>query len=102
MSAHLDRHPNDALADSYGRRMARARAFSGMLVLWCLSSALGLAQENKPSEYQLKAAYIFHFAQFIDWPSAAFGTEGAPLVIGILGENPFGPALERTVHGKNL
>ncbi len=43
-------------------------------------------------EYQVKAALIYNFAKFIDWP--ADGAPGDALVIGVLGQDPFGPALE--------
>jgi hypothetical protein len=60
------------------------------------------AQVSQHSEYQLKAAYIYNFAQFIDWPPAAFANDSSPLVIAILGANPFGGELEQTIQGKNL
>lgn len=60
------------------------------------------AADTQPTEYQLKAAYIYHFAQFVDWPSNAFARPDSPLVIGVLGENPFGSDLEHTVQGKVL
>lgn len=44
---------------------------------------------GKPSEYQLKAAYLYNFAKFIRWPDSAFSDQNTPLVIGVLGENPF-------------
>jgi hypothetical protein len=60
----------------------------------------GRAADTQPSEYQLKAAYIFHFAQFVEWPAAAFAQTNSPLIIGVLGENPFGEGLRSTVRGK--
>jgi hypothetical protein len=62
----------------------------------------GRAQEVQPSEYQLKAAFLFNFAKFVEWPEGAFSEPKAPLVIGVLGENPFGEHLERTVRGKTI
>ena len=58
--------------------------------------------DTQPTEYQLKAAYIYHFAQFVTWPAAAFAETNSPLVIGVLGANPFGNDLQRTVEGKVL
>ena len=54
----------------------------------------------QPSEYKLKAAFLFHFSQFVDWPAKSFADSQTPFVIGVLGENPFGADLEQTVHGK--
>ncbi len=78
------------------------RALLRLAPVLLLSVESGFAQESQPSEYQLKAAFLYHFAQFTEWPAAAFAREDSPLVIGILGENPFGAALEQTLRGKTL
>jgi hypothetical protein len=68
-----------------------------------LTAALsGRAQGTQPSEYQLKAAFLYHFAQLVNWPAEAFAQTNSPLVIGVLGENPFGTQLEESVRGKNV
>src|SRR5215470_12681842 len=54
------------------------------------------------SEYQIKAAFLFNFAKFIEWPSTAFPDPAAPLILGIVGQDPFGPDLEQTVMGKTV
>jgi hypothetical protein len=73
----------------------------------CLSSILllavdGGAQSAAPSEYRLKAAFLFNFAKFIDWPPTAFADDTSPFIFGILGDNPFGTDLEQTVAGKKI
>jgi hypothetical protein len=60
------------------------------------------AQATQPSEYQLKAAFLYHFAQLVTWPAEAFGESGSPMVIAVLGENPFGKQLEESVRGKSV
>ena len=60
------------------------------------------AQGSQLTEYQLKAAFLYNFAKFIDWPPEAFADGKAPFVFGILGDNPFGNDLERTVAGKTI
>jgi hypothetical protein len=60
----------------------------------------GQTADSQPTEYQLKAAYLYHFAQFVEWPSSAFPQPNSPLVIGIFGDNPFGNDLPRMVEGK--
>src|SRR5256885_5377918 len=83
----------------------RQRWMVGLISAGLLLGGNGSAQNSQPSqptEYQLKAAYLFNFAKFVDWPEAAFSSPGAPLVIGVLGENPFGDLLESTVQGKAL
>jgi len=74
-----------------------------LLVLGPLfTAAPGRAQAPPPSEYQLKAAFLFNFAKYIDWPPEAFADDKSPFTIGILGANPFGSALEQTVAGKKI
>jgi hypothetical protein len=51
-------------------------------------------------EYQVKAAYLFNFARFVDWPPSA-GSRG-PIVIGVLGMDPFGDSIERVVRGRTV
>jgi hypothetical protein len=60
------------------------------------------AQDAPPSEYQVKAAFIFNFAKFIEWPPKSFARPDTPLTIGVLGDNPFGANLEETLKGKTL
>src|SRR3982750_2429395 len=49
-------------------------------------------------EYQIKAVFLFNFAQFTEWPPEAFPDPEAPFVIGLLGTDPFGKTLEETVR----
>jgi len=51
-------------------------------------------------EYQLKAVFLWRLAQFAQWPSDAFEGPDSPLVICVLGENPFGDALDAAVRGE--
>jgi hypothetical protein len=57
------------------------------------------ATEPYSSEYLLKAAFIYNIAKFVEWPPGSFETEKAPLVLCILGKDPFGYALT-TIDGK--
>ena len=51
-------------------------------------------------EYQVKAAYLYNFAKFVDWPAPAFASASSPISLCILGEDPFGGALQEVVRGK--
>ena len=53
-------------------------------------------------EYEVKAVFLFNFTQFVDWPPSAFTDDAAPLVITVLGNDPFGPLLEQTVQGETM
>lgn len=73
-----------------------------VLVGGLAAPASAWAQPDTPSrEHQVKAAFIANFVQFVEWPKSTEST-GAPLVIGILGENPFRGALEKAVEGKTV
>jgi hypothetical protein len=84
-----------------GMRLARALACTASLGVTAAPGPLP-AQAASPSEYQLKAVFLFNFAQFVEWPAAAFASPGAPLVIGVLGEDPFGGYLDETVRGERV
>jgi hypothetical protein len=57
---------------------------------------------SAPSEYELKAAMLYNFCKFVEWPAPSFATSGSPVVIGILGQDPFGELLEQIVRGKTV
>ena len=62
-----------------------------------------LSAQTAPSkEYQVKAVFLFNFAQFVEWPPAAFADDKSPLVIGILGDDPFGAYLDEVVRAERV
>ncbi len=61
-----------------------------------------VARGQTAGEYELKAAFLFNFAQFVDWPARAFADASSPLVIGVLGDDPFHGALERATQGETI
>ncbi|MCI0415820.1 YfiR family protein [bacterium] len=58
------------------------------------------ALPQSPTEYQVKAAFLYYFAKFIEWPHGIFPAESTPIFIGILGEDPFELELDETIRGK--
>jgi uncharacterized protein DUF4154 len=60
------------------------------------------AQSARALEYQVKAVFLFNFAQFVGWPAGAFADSMAPMVIGVLGNDPFGSYLDETVRGEKV
>jgi len=60
------------------------------------------AQGAGSGEYQLKAAFLFNFAKFIDWPEKSFSGPGANFSICILGTDPFGRAMDDLLQGKTI
>lgn len=86
------------LCDRWRMRGAWGLRFAVLLV-----AGPGLAAQGvRASEYQVKAVFLFNFAQFVDWPAAAFPDSVTPLVIGILGDDPFGGVLDQTVRDERL
>jgi len=68
--------------------------------LGLLVASPAAAQTVRASASDVQAVFLFNFAQFVDWPSDAFPDAEAPLVIGILGKDPFGSFLDETVRGE--
>jgi hypothetical protein len=55
-----------------------------------------------PTEYQIKAKYLYNFTRYVNWPKEAFADSVSPFIIGIVGRDPFGIDLEKTVEGKRI
>src|SRR2546425_7693406 len=53
-------------------------------------------------EYDLKAAFLFNFARFVEWPAEAFADATSPFTIGILGDDPFGKSLDAIVASETV
>jgi hypothetical protein len=53
-------------------------------------------------EYPLKAAFLFNFVKFVEWPADAFAGERSPIAICIFGTDPFGDTLDNVVRGETV
>jgi hypothetical protein len=97
------RHPPHERAKKRPPSLIPRRELFALLlfILSFTASGLGRAQDQS-KEYQLKAAFLFNFAQFVKWPSDSFTNAETPFYIGILGDDPFGAALEETVRGEAI
>jgi hypothetical protein len=69
-----------------------------------LQSVCGSMAASAPSlnEYELKAAFLYNFVKFTEWPAEASGKSDEPFVIGVLGKDPFGPALDKLIEGETV
>ena len=83
------------------RRLTILIALLGM-TLNITSPADAQSGDADSSEYLIKAGFIYNFAKFVEWPSAAFSQADSPIVIGILGTDPFGNVLDRIVEDKKI
>ena len=79
-----------------------AVAFASLLLslLGALASLPGEAAA--PSEYEVKAAFLYHFAKYVEWPPGAANGEADLFVITILGEDPFGGVIDQALEGKTV
>jgi hypothetical protein len=76
-------------------------------VLWLLGVLMLLlgraqAQSSSAGEYQVKAAFLFNFAKFVEWPTGSFSDASAPLQICVFGRDPFGEELRNITTGKTV
>jgi|SRR5580658_1487567 hypothetical protein len=92
-------------AQEYGRS-TRARGFwlqyaiaALVYLLFAGASALG---QQRPNEYQVKAAYLYNFGRFVEWPAKGATPQNSSFTICILGEDPFGQALDATLAGETI
>jgi len=70
------------------------------LLLGILASGICGAQVF--NEYQVKAAFLYTFAKFVEWPPKAFSSSSAEIAICVLGDYPFGSFLDDAVRGKTV
>lgn len=78
-------------------------------ILWLTLAALlaavlppARAQELTAPENNVKAAFLYNFTKLVEWPAGTFARTNSPIVIGVLGRDPFGAALDRIVDGKHI
>lgn len=79
-------------------RMVSLRMLCGLLLLAGPGGDSPAAEA--PKEYQIKAAFLYNFTKYIEWPKERFPDADSPVVIAILGDNPFGNDLIEAVAGR--
>jgi hypothetical protein len=80
------------------RALRSAQPF--ILALWLLAGAA--AAQPARLETQVKAAYLYKFAGFVDWPGSAFARPDSPLVIGVAGNDELAAQLEQVAAGRSV
>jgi hypothetical protein len=83
-----------------GRRVACLAAL--LLVVYFPLANRAAHADQSPTEYQVKAAYLFNFLKFVEWPDDPGADPHAKWVIGFVGDTPIGDELTRQVEGKNV
>jgi hypothetical protein len=92
-------------ATSRGRYVAAWHRWMLALPLLCTilsAPRSGVAEPRLALEYQDKAAFLYNFAKFVDWPSDSLTPSADALILGVVGEDPFGMILEQTFAGKTV
>jgi len=84
----------------------RARSWATVAALAIATGLLGdgpaLAAPTAPTAQQVEAVFLLYFSQFVDWPAGAFADERSPIVIGVLGDDPFDGVLDQAVAGERV
>ena len=83
-----------------GRRFACFAVF--LLVVSVPPSNRIAYADQSPTEYQVKAAYLFNFLKFVDWPDDPAADPHGKWVIGFVGDTPIRDELVRLAEGKNV
>jgi hypothetical protein len=60
------------------------------------------AQDPRPTDYQVKATYLYNFGRFIEWPGNVAAAQGGSFTVCVLGQDPFGPSLDATLAGETI
>ncbi len=68
-------------------------------LLTCTAVTLGAQPKG---EFDVKATFLYNLPSFVRWPEGTFETPQSPIVIGILGEDPFGPVIDSLVDGEQV
>ena len=84
------------------RRLAILIAVFSMTLNWTASAGAQAGDASDSSEYLIKAGFIYNFAKFVEWPSTALAEPDSPIVIGVLGTDPFGDIINHVVEGKKI
>jgi hypothetical protein len=70
--------------------------------IFLVAADFKVKQKPIEMEYQIKAVFLFNFAQFVEWPEKSFAHPKSPIVIGVLGKDLFGPYLDETIQNEEV
>ncbi len=87
---------------STARSATTVRLLCVFLICLCFPAATLYAQDSRPGEYQVKAAYLYNFIRFVEWPAAPAAVKNGPFAICVLGKDPFGPVLDSILSGEAI
>lgn len=106
MVAGLKRPLRVAFGLFFARSTRAARDFCATLAIAAIVllpvSISSSAELSRPAEYEVKAAFLYNFVKFTEWPPEQLGKDDDPFVIGVLGKDPFGTALDKVIQGETI
>jgi hypothetical protein len=80
----------------------RMRRITWPTALVALFVAFSAEAADRSLEYRVKAAFLYKFASFVEWPAGTFANDTAPFNLCILGSDPFGGRIEEAVAGQSV
>jgi hypothetical protein len=85
-------------------RAARVVVGCAVAAAWSLGFVQPAPAQAPPGapEYQIKAAYLLNFTRYVEWPPSVFDGTGASLNVCVVGRDPFGNVLDRTMAGRRI
>jgi hypothetical protein len=81
---------------------AQRRSIAALVAAVAFVSPGAAAANGGSMEYAVKAAYLYKFAPFVQWPPLAFASPSSPFQLCILGKDPFGASLDQAVNGQTV
>jgi len=106
--AHVTPAPGIVAGPGPFRRPCAARwraALAGLLLIWagtCLATPARAAETGESLEARVKAAFLYKFAGYVEWPEAAFTQPDTPVTIAVIGADPVAAELEQLVAGRRV
>jgi hypothetical protein len=88
----------------FDSRPIRRASFFGVIACWLflIASPRALAQKEESAEYPVKLAFLYNFTKFVEWPADSFREPDGPLLICIVGHDPFSEILEGELRARNV
>src|SRR5271154_5533196 len=80
----------------------RLRGSLSVLVLFVSLTSPNAIAQGVANEYQVKAAFLYNFAKFVEWPDGTFANSTSALTVCVLGKDPFGKVLDDAILGKRI
>jgi hypothetical protein len=80
--------------------IGQASRFVVVAIACALLPSLLHGQQSKPSEYQVKAVYLFNFGRFVDWSASLTTAKSDSFAVCVIGQDPFGRTLDSTLAGE--